>query len=454
MILWFRRDLRIEDSKILSLAQGRVLPIFIFDKNILNSLDRDDKRVSLIFREVLNLKKELQSIGLNLAIFYAEPKAVFEYLIEKFSIKSAITSVDFDSYAIQRDREIEELLELKRVNDSFIFDADDILKDDGSTYKVFTSYYRKSLTILNSSLYMEYSPNKTLELREFEFDSILEIKNALILKKPIEIESINFDLNEPQYQTSDEILSQFKFKVGDYALNRDFLFLNSTSKLSLHLRFGLVSIRKVLRILKEWQNENKIVVAEFYRQLIWREFFNYILIHNPKIENENFLNLKIDWENDESKWNRFINAKTGVPIVDSAIIELKTTGYMHNRARMVVGSFLTKDLHIDWKFGERFFAKYLLDFESSSNISSWQWVSGVGVDAQPFFRIFNPYLQSKKFDVDAIYIKRYLKELKHIDSKILHSEELLKKIDIPNYPKPMINHKFESNRAKEMYKKI
>lgn len=455
MTLWFRRDLRIEDNRVLASAKDRAFPIFIFDKNILSKLKNDDRRVSFIFRNVLKLKEELKSIGLDLAIFFAKPRDLFEYLKSK-GLDKVVASGDSNYYSIERDSLISEIIDLKVVNDSFLFEQDDILKDDNSIYRVFTPFYKRALSIFSEEFYFEAkAQNLKLIDIEFDFNKILEIDSSETFKRDISLSTLGFsEVKLPDFALHSpyEILDEFKSRVSNYKESRNFPSLNSTSKLSTHLRFGTISIREVVRILKSWQ-EDGLVVNEFFRQLIWREFFHYILTHYPHTKKSNFIDIEIPWDSDREKFQKWCEGQTGVPIVDAGMRELKRDGYMHNRVRMVVASFLTKDLHIDWRWGERHFSRELLDYEASSNSLSWQWASSTGVDPAPYFRIFNPYLQSKKFDFDASYIKSQVSELSDIESKKLHDENFLMQNSISNYPTPIVNHKLESAKSKEIFQK-
>jgi len=453
MVIWFRRDLRVEDNRALALARGRVLPIFIFDKNILDKLEKEDKRVTFIFNRVEILKKNLKKIGLNLTIFFAKPIDVFEYLKSQ-NLTKAVASVDFNEYSKTRDNQISNLIDLELINDSFIFEPNEILNQNGNIYRVFTPFYKKVLESFNESYYLEYREEE-LKLIDFDFENLMEIRGDKIYKREISLKSLGFKkANIPTFIENNPIdsLKSFKNSLNNYTKERDYPSLDSTSKLSTHLRFGTISIRYILRELKEYQNSN-IKVNSFFRQLIWREFFNLIFETFPHTKRKNFLDIEIPWENDEDKFQTWTKGETGVPIVDAGMRELNSTGYMHNRLRMIVSSFLVKDLRVAWQKGERYFSKKLLDYEPSSNVLSWQWASSIGIDAVPYFRIFNPYLQSKKFDRDGIYIKSWIEELKDTPSKHLHNEAFLMQYRIKNYPTPIIEHKREANLTKEIFKK-
>lgn len=434
-ILWFRRDLRVTDSKLLSI-EGEVLPLFIFDKNILDSLCPEDKRVDFIFKAIKDLKRDLKKIGLDLLVCYGTPLNVFKYL-KSIGLQKVYASIDYDSYAIKRDKEIESLIDFKRLNDSYIFDADEILKKDDSPYRVFTPFYKeaKRRYIVEHSLCYKRADSY---LFNHSYDEIVEFKDNCIQKLPFSITTIGFHGNNIVYEKPQKKLEKLQRKILEYEEDRNFLSLNGSSNLSCDIRFGTISIREILRFL-DMLKKDAYNVEAFFRQLIFRDFYAYLLFHFPYVEKDDF-KFKAFFEFDEDKYQSFINAKTGIPIIDASIVELKNTGYMHNRARMISASFFCKQLLLPWQKGEEFFAKYLMDYDKASNILSWQWCSSTGIDAQPYFRVFNPYLQSKKFDKEALYIKKHLPFLKDIKSRDLHKESFLFNIDIKNYNKPIVNH--------------
>ncbi|MGB5919991.1 cryptochrome/photolyase family protein [Arcobacter sp.] len=433
-ILWFRRDLRIQDNKILEKASNEVLPIFIFDKNILEKLDRDDKRVTFIYDAVLALKKSLQSLGLDLYIFFDTPKNVFMKL-KKEGFDEVLCSSDFDSYAIKRDKEINEIIPLKRYLDSFLINPRKNLKRDGTPYKVFTPFY-KSLSWLSSSDKIgEAQINQNQKLYKYE-------------NKTPTLEELGFkraDLPEFLKKTPQNRLNDFKEKVEEYEKNRDIFYKDGTSNLGVDLRFGTLSPRMIFNEIRKSNKKNSEI---FIRQLFWREFYNYILFHFPKSENENWKNIEITWSEDEEDFQKWCEGKTGIPIIDAAMRHFNKTGMMHNRLRMIVSSFLCKNLLIDWKKGEQYFAKKLLDYDASSNIGSWQWAASTGADSVPYFRIFNPYLQSGKFDKEAIFIKSVIPELKDVDVKLIHVEGALK----DKYISPIVQMRYSRDRAIRVFK--
>ena len=435
-VLWFRRDLRVVDSEILANAKDEVLPIFIFDKNILNKLPKDDKRVTFIYKTVLELKENLQKIGLDLAIFYANPKDVFIDLKNQ-GFDEVLTSIDFDIYAKTRDEECEKILPIKRYTDSFLIYPNDVLKADKTPYKVFTAFYNSLEFLHSSSNIKEFETPKNLKKVDFDY-SFIPTLNDLGLKKQ--------DLPDFLYKSADELIDIFSKKIENYQENRDYFYLDASSNLSVHLRFGLISPRTLFNKIKRL-NAPKKQIDFFIRELFWREFYNYILYHFPKSQFENLNSIKVNWNQNEDDFKNWCEGNTGVPIIDASMRYLNQTGLMHNRLRMVTSSYLTKNLLIDWRKGEEYFALKLLDYEASSNIGSWQWAASTGVDAVPYFRVFNPYLQSKKFDKDAIFIKTVLKDLKDISPKIIHTENSVQEDIFLNYPRQIVGINYSRNRA-------
>ena len=438
-VLWFRRDLRVEDSALLANASKDVLPIFIFDKNILKKLDKNDKRVTFIYKSVLELKKKLQSLNLDLAIFYDEPKNVFTNL-KNNGFDEVLCSIDFDSYAKNRDEEIESILPVRRFIDSFILNPNSHLKKDNTPYKVFTPFYKSLNMITQSYNIEEYSFNKNLEKIKFDYTFIPTL------------EQMGFENQElPDFLSKNpiELLEEFRAKVNKYQEERDFFYIDASSKISVHLRFGLISPKQVFNYFKSFGSTD----CEFFiREIFWREFYNYILFHFPHSEFDNLNKLEIKWNENEEDFIKWCEGKTGVPIIDAAMIHLNNTGLMHNRLRMVVASFLTKNLFVDWKKGEEYFARKLLDYEASSNIGSWQWSSSTGADAAPYFRVFNPYTQSQKFDKDAIFIKSIFKDFENVEAKLFHIENGLQSNLFIQYPKAIVDIKLSRKRAIEKFK--
>lgn len=428
-ILWFRRDLRVIDNAILHGANKEVLPIFIFDTNILDSLPKNDKRVNFLYKSVQNLKKELQHMGLDLAIFYGQPEKIFAQLI-KDGFNQVLCSVDYDAYAVQRDKNIEKLLPMIRVMDSFILNPLMHLKKDQSAYRMFTPFY-KSLAVLTQSLHIEVLPlNKTLNKVSYDYDNV-------------SLEEMGFEktpLPKMLQCTPLEVLDTFKQKVASYEHDRDYFAIEGTSSLSVFLRFGLISIKEVFNTIRPLPNSEC-----FIKELFFREFYHYILYHFPHSQTHNFNGKNVLWRESNEDYMAWCEGRTGVPIIDAAMRHLNETGQMHNRLRMIVASFFTKNLLLDWRKGEAYFALKLLDYETSSNVASWQWAASTGVDAVPYFRVFNPYTQSQKFDKQGIFIKKVLLQLKDVPSKLLHQENGC--AHITDYFPAIVNIKTSRQRA-------
>ncbi len=423
-IFWFRRDLRLWDNAALwsALKSGSaVLPIFIFDRNILDHLtNKRDARVLFIHQEVSRLKNELEKFGSSLKIFYGKPQEVFAEILNDHNVTAVFANCDYEPYGQNRDKEIYKFLktqglDFKGSKDHVIFEKDEILKDDKKPYTVFTPYANKWKKAIND-FYLKSYPSENYQ------------KNFLrcppfSLPKLAEIGFEDFDFAFfPQRKISLEIISQ-------YASNRDFPAIKGTSRLSLHLRFGTVSIRQLCRIAmlesEKWLDE-----------LIWRDFYQMIIFHFPHSATSSFKSQynAILWSNDLQDFQKWCEGKTGYPIVDAGMRELNATGFMHNRVRMIVASFLSKHLLIDWRWGEKYFAEKLLDYELASNVGGWQWVVGSGCDGAPYFRIFNPASQAARFDPEEKYIKKWVPELKSA-----------------KYPQPIIDHKIARLRCLEVF---
>lgn len=396
-LFWFRRDLRLIDNCGLYHAlrnNKNVQAIFIFDTEILDDLqEKKDRRVAFIHETLINLKTKLNALNSDLWVFYGTPHQVFTGLFKRFTIKFVYTNNDYEPYATQRDQHIADMCHanhagFKSFKDQVIFEKSEVVKNDGSPYTVFTPYMRKWKSLLTRAHYEKCNSEKWLHnLHQCKkITNMLTLENIGFLLVPHGVEPLKI---------SNKI-------IANYHKTRDLLAIHGTSRLSVHLRFGTISVRQLI---------NKAVkLNEMYlNELIWREFYMQILWHFPHVVTQNFKSAynAIKWRNNEADFEKWCAAKTGYPIVDAAMNELLQTGFMHNRARMIVSSFLTKHLLIDWRFGEAFFAKHLTDYELSSNNGGWQWAASTGCDAVPYFRIFNPYNQTEKFDPNKWYIKKW-----------------------------------------------
>lgn len=441
-VMWFRRDLRVDDNLLFSFG-GEVLPIFIFDTNILNKLKQDDKRVDFIYNAVIKLKSDLQKIGLDLKIFYGKPIEIFRYLVS-LGFDEVMACGDYDSYAKERDRTISHLLNFKYLHDTYIFKPNDVLKKDGTPYLVFTPFYKQALEVLKTknleTTHAKHSLYKT------NYSGINIYKEKTLTTTSIDIKNIGFNPQNKEFTPAKIKLHAIKEKLNNYTKDRDYPSLNATSNLAIDLRFGTIGVREIIRTIKNIEGSDA-----FLRQLIFRDFYSYLLFHFPTLEDSNY-KYNFCGIPDKEKFHLFKTAQTGVPIVDAGIRELINHGTMHNRVRMVVASFFTKDLLLPWQWGEEFFAEFLLDFDKASNVLSWQWSAGTGIDPQPYFRVFNPYLQSKKFDSEGLYIKKHIPELREIPPKYLHDEDYLLSHAIDKYPKPILNHKEAAKKAISIFK--
>ena len=422
-VFWFRRDLRLDDNLGLNAALSsglKVIPIFIFDTEIINKLEKNDLRIKMIHAALVKLNDAMLGNRCNVGMYLGNPKAVFESLLKKYKIKSVYTNRDYEPYALERDKSIKSFLEKKNVTyksfkDQVIFEKDEVVKDDGNPYKVYTPYSRKWIETLNARGF-ETCKSET------KLNCLASLELPYLTLKEIGFDEKKFDIP----------LFNIDFKtIEKYEETRNFPYLNSTSRIGAHLRFGFVSIRKLVE--KAHKKSNKT----YLKELIWREFFMQILWHFPYTQEKSFKPKydRIKWLNNYEEFKKWCEGNTGYPLVDAGMRELNQTGFMHNRVRMLVGSFLCKHLLIDWRWGEKYFAKKLLDYEMSSNVGNWQWVAGCGVDASPYFRIFNPKEQIKKFDKDFKYIKKWVPEFQ---SSL--------------YPKEIIDHKFARNRCLETFK--
>ena len=422
-VFWFRRDLRLDDNLGLNAALSsglKVIPIFIFDTEIINKLEKNDLRIKMIHAALVKLNDAMLGNRCNVGMYLGNPKAVFESLLKKYKIKSVYTNRDYEPYALERDKSIKSFLEKKNVTyksfkDQVIFEKDEVVKDDGNPYKVYTPYSRKWIETLNARGF-ETCKSET------KLNSLASLELPYLTLKEIGFDEKEFDI--PLFNINSKTIEK-------YEETRNFPYLNSTSRIGAHLRFGFVSIRKLVE--KALKNSNKT----YLKELIWREFFMQILWHFPYTQEKSFKPKydRIKWLNNDEEFKKWCEGNTGYPLVDAGMRELNQTGFMHNRVRMLVGSFLCKHLLIDWRWGEKYFAKKLLDYEMSSNVGNWQWVAGCGVDASPYFRIFNPKEQIKKFDKDFKYIKKWVPEFQ---SSL--------------YPKEIIDHKFARNRCLETFK--
>ncbi len=420
-VFWFRRDLRLEDNIGLYHALSSaypVLPVFIFDRTILDHLDdKNDRRVDYIHQALSAINTRLKALQATLNTFYGNPAEIFKMLAEKYAIQHVFCNRDYEPKAIERDTEIYQFfigqnIPFKAFKDQVIFDKKDVLKNDGTPYTVYTPYSKKWKELLRAEDYKFHHPDY----------------NNFFRQKFAEIHS----LDQIGFEKTDISFAPPELNpviIGEYGKYRDYPAMQGTTQLGIALRFGTLSIRKCVAFALD-HNET------WLNELIWREFFMQILYHFPKVVNKSF-KVKYDsikWRNDEQEFEQWCEGKTGYPIVDAGMRQLNKTGYMHNRVRMIAAGFLCKHLLIDWRWGEAYFAQKLNDYDLSANNGNWQWASGSGCDAAPYFRIFNPTTQTEKFDKKLAYIKKWLPEF-----------------ETDTYPDQIVEHSFARNRALKIY---
>lgn len=419
-IFWFRRDLRLDDNSALEKALGEgaeVLPVFIFDTNITDELPTDDARISFIYDTLATIHNNLQRLGSSLCIMKGDPVTVWEELSTKYDINEVFVNNDYEPYAIERDKKIESQLKRKQISfrrfkDQVIFEEDEILKSDNKPYTVFTPY--KNRWIKMAAAIPPAAPSHKNGRPSF---------HAIALKFPTR-EELGFRVSSVHVRHYDLSV------ISEYHRYRNIPAEDRTSYLSSHLRFGTVSIRNIYKIASGHNQE-------FLNELIWREFFMQILFHFPEAVTENFKHIYDDiaWRNDEREFQKWCAGETGYPIVDAGMRQLNETGYMHNRVRMITAGFLCKHLLTDWRWGEAYFARKLLDYELSSNNGNWQWAAGTGCDAAPYFRVFNPETQLEKFDPEGKYVRRWVADYRE-----------------KTYPEKIVDHEFARQRAIETYR--
>ena len=423
-MFWFRRDLRLDDNVGLYHAiknETKLVPIFIFDSDILDRLPKEDPRVCFLHKQIEELNQQLAESNKKIHVYHGKPIDIFRKILSANAVHAVYTNRDYEPYATQRDAEIKALLSekdiaLSKYKDHVIFERDEVVKSDGTPYRVYTPYSRVWLDKFDRQEHL-----KSHRIDDFEKLTTLANHNNPTLT---DIGFTTSKITAPQYDTSYEIIDQYEARRNTPAVA-------GTSKVGVHLRFGTLSIRKAVAKALESSNQT------FLKELIWREFFMQILWHFPHTENKSFKPQydRIEWRNNPEEFKRWCDGETGYPFVDAGMRELNETGFMHNRVRMLVGSFLCKHLLIDWRLGEAYFAEKLLDYEMASNVGNWQWVAGCGVDAAPYFRIFNPTEQIKKFDKDHAYIKKWVPDYQ-----------------TSSYPKQIVDHKMARERCLETYK--
>jgi deoxyribodipyrimidine photo-lyase len=425
-VFWFRRDLRLNDNAGLyhALKSGEpVVPLFIFDRKILDQLEnKADRRVEFIHAVLSSIGEELLLLGSSLEVYYALPEKVFRSLLSRYELSGVYTNTDYEPYATERDEEIAKLLKGEGIpfhsyKDQVVFEKNEVLKDDGRPYTVFTPYSRKWRALLSDHHLSSYPVGKYS--RHFYRHAAGSIPS---------LDSMGFKATGESFPSASPKIELLK----KYKDQRDYPGINGTSRMGIHLRFGTISIRELVRKAKELSDP-------YLNELIWRDFYHMILWHFPAVGRGKAFKPVYDhikWRNNEEEFEKWCQGQTGYPLVDAGMRELNATGFMHNRVRMVVASFLAKHLLIDWRWGEAYFAEKLLDFDLAANNGGWQWAAGSGCDAAPYFRVFNPTLQAQRFDPESMYIRKWVPEY-----------------DSFEYPAPIVTHELARKRALEVYGK-
>ena len=461
-LCWLRRDLRLTDNKALFSAckkSKQVFLVFVFDTNILNKLsNKKDQRLEFIFEALQSINHQLKKYKSKTLILSGQPEKLIPDLCKKLNISAVFVNEDYENYAKKRDQTVKQQLNKSKISfysfkDHILFGSD-ITKKDGSAYRVFTPYKKAWLKKLQ--------PQKHLKKHRADLTKLFLKKRPKIYKKEWQLKDLGFQKTKLKVQAGEKPaqkqLKSFSKLIKEYHINRDYPHLNKTSLLSVHLRFGTLSIRDCVKLsLKQKNKGSEIWLSE----LIWRDFYSMILDQFPYVEKTSFLKKykNIKWNTSKKYFQAWCEGQTGFPIVDAGMRQLNQTGFMPNRVRMITASFLVKDLLIDWRKGESYFAEKLLDFDLASNNGGWQWCAGTGCDAQPYFRIFNPITQSQKFDPKGTYIKLWVKELKKLNKKAIHFPMAYsKKLPInfqlgKNYPFPLVDHKLQRQKAIELFKK-
>lgn len=457
---WFRRDLRISDNRALyeaTTSHQSVISIFIFDTEILKKLkNKEDKRVQFIFDGVLKLKERLQKKGSDLLVLHGDPKNLVPQVAKKLKVQNIYCNEDYEPYAKKRDLHIAKLLHAANIGffkfkDHVVFSGEEVLKSDGQPYRVFTPYKKQWLKRLNSSHLQTFTCKNRNLAPHSVFPNSIKLKLETIgFKKVRTIAS-----GEAEAQKT---FRSFKTKIKNYDTDRDLFAQQGTSFLSPYIRFGMISTRELVRHGLSQKTKGS---QTWLSELIWREFYQMILDRFPHVVNHAFNEKydKIKWPGSHTHFKKWVHGQTGYPIIDATMIHFAKTGKMHNRLRMIVASFLVKDLLVDWKKGEKYFASTLLDFDLAANNGGWQWCASTGCDAQPYFRIFNPITQSVKFDPEGTFIKKQIPALKNYTAKEIHfpatcpieRQEEVHCVIGKDYPSPIVNHNQQRLKAIRLF---
>lgn len=459
-LVWLRRDLRLHDHVPLSLALAApqpVQPVFIFDSTILAQFPNPrDRRVGFIARTLVSVHRQLQQRGSGLLVLHGDPVSLIPKLATTLSAAALFSAEDFEPATIARDKAVKSALSDTRfvqAVDHLIHAPYSVLKDDGTPFKVFTPYYKKWRAALGPFASAEARTQDAGRYAEYAVSckavtaaglGLLPMENAEAMLAAIGYEATQGDLWSVD-DASDRLRTFMQARLSAYPTQRDFMAQQGTSRISPYLRFGLVSVRECLR-----EAEAAGMGEKWISELAWREFYAMVLYHWPEVITQEFqphYRGSLPWAGAGPAWDAFTQGRTGYPVIDAALRELLQTGWMHNRARMIVASFLTKDLLIDWRLGEAFFAQHLMDYELASNNGGWQWAASTGTDAAPYFRVFNPVLQSKKFDASGEYIRSYVPELAVLGNKDIHAPWEMGMMAPKSYPAPIVDHQQAKGRV-------
>ncbi len=446
----FRRDLRLYDNTALIEAlksSKAVIPCFIFDKRQIEKNEyRSDNCIQFMAHSLHELDAELQKKNSKLYFFYGIAEDIIAKLLVKLNVKAVFTNRDYTPFSRERDLKIEKICHELNVDfysyaDALLHEPEEIMKLNQQPYTIFTPFFKKSIqtpvSLPKSNLYSNYYKKSIVLEDKMTLKKLLKINNPTIILKGGRKEALS-------------LLKKLSH-LQDYEVIRNFPAVPGTTHLSAHNKFGTISIREFYAEIMRIFGQEHVLIKELY----WRDFFTHIAFHYPRVFCGSFYEKydAIRWSENHKQFDAWCKGQTGFPIVDAGMRELNTTGYMHNRVRMIVASFLTKDLHIDWRWGEKYFAQKLIDYDPAVNNGNWQWSASTGCDAQPYFRIFNPWIQQSKFDADCIYIKKWIPELAAMTPKMIHKLSTTK-IRLIDYPEPIINHSIESRKAKNFYKNV
>lgn len=461
-LVWIRRDLRLHDHHALceALRQSeKVQIVFVFDRDILERLeDPEDLRVEFIWESLREIQRDLEAQGGELLMAHASALTALPAMAASLGAEAVFTNEDYEPSAKHRDALVEADLQSReidfhRLKDQVIFAKNEVLTGQGQAFSVFTPYKNAWLKKLGLTAYQEHKVSLG--------DQLYHPDRQLTEQFPLpSLESLGFQrsaLATLKIKTGSSgghaLLEDFAARIGRYAETRDFPAIKGPSYLSVHLRFGTISIRQALRLalrVRDTEPGESVGASTWLSELIWRDFYFQILHHHPRVVQQAFKPAyeRVQWSRDETLFQAFCSARTGYPLIDAAMVQLNATGYMHNRLRMVVASFLTKDLGLDWRWGEAYFARKLIDFDLAANNGGWQWAASTGCDPQPYFRIFNPVTQSEKFDSEGKFIRRYLPQLKALSAKLIHAPWLASPMELQaagitlgeHYPWPIVDH--------------